>query len=136
MCLPEMSAVIPGKHPVRRKNMAVMHYLLTLLPFFFVDKVAYQHIQCLVTAGNIPQSIQNLFVSLFLYPVVGVNYLEIQTRCVFNPRIHGRTVTAVFLMNCFNDIGILCRIFICNFRGIILGGAIVHNQYFHIFSSL
>ena len=56
------------------------------------------------------------------------NYLDIQTRCVFNPRIHGRTVTAVFLMNCFNDIGILCRIFICNFRGIILGGAIVHNQ--------
>ena len=43
--LGEMMAVLPGKDLPLRKNMAIVHDLSALLPLFFIDKIADQHVK-------------------------------------------------------------------------------------------
>ena len=100
--------------------MLIAHDFFAALAFFFIDKIADQHIQRLFTAYQLPQRIQNRQISVLLYPVVAVYNLKIDTLRVFYSRIHRRTMTAVLLMDGAHYRRVLCSIFVRDTRGIIL----------------
>ncbi len=134
MPLGKMMAIVPGKQLPRRKNMTIMHYLLPLLPLFFIYKIADKHIQCTGPPSQFPQGIKNLQIRLFLHPVVAVHNLEIQSFRIPNPCIDGGAMSSVLLMNRFDNRGILLGIFLCN-PGRPVFGTVVHDNDFHILAA-
>ncbi len=127
----EMSAFLPGKDPVLRHKMPVMHDLFTPLPLFFIDKIADKHIQSLLAAGQFPKPHQYFQIGFLFYPVVAVHHFKVQSGCVCNAGIYGGPMPAVLLVNCLYDCRVLVGVAIRNPGGLIFG-AVVNHQNFHI----
>ena len=129
----EMSDIFPAKHTVFRQDMFITHHLFAAFPLFFVNKVADQKIKCIHTAGQLSQLFQNGEIGIFFYPVVTVYDFKINSGRIFNSGVDRRAVSAVFLMDRLYDRRIFCRIFVCDFGGVVLR-TVVDNQNLNILS--
>ena len=90
-------------------------------------------VECIHTAGQLSQLFQNGEIGIFFYPVVTVYHFKINSGRIFNSGVDRRAVSAVFLMDRLYDRRIFCRIFVCDFGGVILR-TVVDNQNFNILS--
>ncbi len=123
--------VAPCKNLACHKRGRIFHDFFTFCALLLVDKIRDQKVQRLIGTRNLPQRIQNLFISIGIHPVIAVHNLEKQPVCMCNPCIYRFAVPAVFLMDCFYNVRISFRICIRNFGCHILR-SVVHHQNLHI----
>ena len=122
----EMLYFIPCKNFIFRQCRLISHYFIFLFSFFLINKVAYQHIQCCITADNFPQCFENLHISTFFYPIIAVYNLKIKPCCMLQACINRRAMSTVFFVNCLDNAWIHCLIFVSNGGRLILR-SIINN---------
>ena len=125
------SHLIPGENPVFGHNPAVVHHHLMMRALFLIDKIRQEHVHGMLLFPQRPQGIKNFQISFFVYPVVAVHHFKIQSRGMGQPRIDRAAVSGVGLVDGPDDVRVSGGVGIRNFAGIILRGAVVHNQNFH-----
>ena len=124
--------LIPGDQLVLRKGRPVIHHLFPFHSFFFIDKVAYQHVQRLLPIDKLAQDFQDLFVCFFIYPVVAVNDLKIDPCSVSQACVDRFSMASIFLMDRPADVWIISGVFIRDLAGTVLCGTVVNDQYLHL----
>ena len=130
----KIPCLFPAEQLSLRKNIMVTGRRLVLCPFFFIYKITDHHIQHTSCRTKIMQCIQNLAITCFIYPVIAVYNLKIQSGSMIQSCIQSGTMAAVLLMNGTNNGWVFFRICICN-RTCIIGRTIVYDNNFHIFST-
>ena len=125
---------VPFKNFIYRKTMSVLHDFLSGCSLLFIYKIADQKIYCLWSADQLFQRFKNLVICLLIYPVIAVYHFKIESCGISDTCIDRFSMTAVLLMDCFDNCRIFLCIGICNLCSAVRG-SIIHNQDLNIFSS-
>ena len=125
---------VPAKDLVCRETVSVLHDFFTGSTLLLIDKIADEKIHRIGSAGKIIKCLQDLIVSVLIYPVIAVHNFEIKSCCVFDSCVHCLSMAAVFLMDGFYDGWIFLGIIICNL-GSTVTGTIIYNDDLYFLSS-
>ena len=125
---------VPAKDLVCRETVSVLHDFFTGSTLLLIDKIADEKIHRIGSAGKIIKCLQDLIVSVLIYPVIAVHNFEIKAGCVFDSCIDCLSMAAVFLVDGFYDSWIFLCIVIRDL-GSTVAGAIIYNDDLHFFSS-
>ena len=131
-----MMDVVPGEHFPGRENVPVVHELLAAVLHVLVDIVADQHVQLLPEGDERAQLVQRLREGLFVQPIVGVHDLVVKAAGMAQTLIDPFPVAAVFLVDGAHDVGILGGVAVADGGGVVLGGAVVHQNDLDIVAAL
>ena len=105
-----------------------MHDLLAAVLHVLVDIVADKHVQLLPEGDEGAQLVQRLREGLFVQPIVGVHDLVVKAAGMAQTLIDPFPVAAVFLMDGAHDVGVLGGVAVADGGGVVLGGAVVHQN--------
>ena len=131
----EMFYVSPGKHFILRKCRCITHCFFMFYSLLIINIVADHHIRCFSLMHQFCQLRQHLRIIFLIQPVIAVYDFEIQAGGIFQTGVDCLSVTAVFLMYCFDNGWIFGSIFICNLCGSVFGRTVIHNDNLHLFSA-
>ena len=92
-----------------------------------IDIVAHHHVHQLVVPHELAQLVQRLVQGGHVHPVIGVHHLVVDTPGVPDALVDPLAVAAIGLMDGPDDVGVLLLIPVADGRGVILGGAVVHQ---------
>ena len=79
--------IIPGEELLDGEHSVVAHYLMTLLTFLVIYKVADKKVKLFITTGKFSKGTEDLSVGDLFYPVVRINNFKEKTCCVLNSGI-------------------------------------------------
>ena len=131
----EAADVRPGKDPVFREHIGIAHDLLGVVLHMLIYIVAHHEVHRIGLPGKFPQFIQHLFQRIGIQPVVRVHHFVIEPGGVAQALIHALAVAAVGLVDGSDNAGILLGIPVADGRGVVLGGAVVHQDDLNVIPS-
>ena len=129
-----MSAIRPGEHLVLGEDIVIVNGAGGVVCHVLIDIVAQHHVQRRFHGLN-PQLTQYLLQGVGIQPVVGVHDLIIEPGGMPKPLIHALAMTAVGLMDGANDVRVLPGISVTDGRGVVLGGAVVHQYDLNVLAA-
>ena len=128
--------LLPAKDPAHGKYVPVVHYLLGVVLHMLIDIVGDHHIDGLFVPLELPQLVQHLFQRVHVHPVVRVHYFIVDALGVSDALVDSLSMAAVLLVDGPDNTGIPLLVTVTDGRGLILGGAVVHQDDLNIVPSL
>ena len=132
----EAADLVPAEHLIAGEYVAVVHHPLGVGLSVLVDIVADHHVHQLVVPDELAQLIQRLVQGGHIHPVVGVHHLIVDTPGVADALVDALTVAAVGLMDGPDNVGVLLLVAVADGRGVVLGGAVVHQDDLDVVAAL
>ena len=90
---------IPGENLVHWQAVTILHNLLAGSTLFLVYKVTDEKVNCFGAFYQLFQSFQDFFVGFFIYPVIAVYNLKIETLGIVDAGVYSAAVAKVWLMD-------------------------------------
>ena len=101
-----------------------------------IDIVAHHHVHQPVVPDELAQLVQGLVQGGHIHPVVRVHYLIVNAPGVADALVHALAVAAVLLVDGTDDVGVLLLIPVADGRGLVFGGAVVHQNDLNVVAPL
>ena len=101
-----------------------------------IDIVAHHHVHQPVVPDELAQLVQGLVQGGHIHPVVRVHYLIVNAPGVADALVHALAVAAVLLVDGPDDVGVLLLIPVADGRGLVFGGAVVHQNDLNVVAPL
>ncbi len=128
----EVLHLVPTEDAVLREGRAVAHDLLVLLSHLVIDKVADEHIHRRTRQHLLPQLVHDPGQRILVDPVIGIHHLEEESARIAEAGIHRLAVPAILLMHRLADAGVFPLILLGDLQGIVLLGAVIHDDDLHL----
>ena len=129
---PEPADLIPGEDLVLWEYIGVPHHLLGVVLHVLVDIVGDEQVHRLLHGGKLPQLVQGGGQSLLVQPVIGIHHLVVQAAGPAQALVDPLAVAAVLLVNGLDNGRIFGRVFVADGRGVVFGGAVIHQNDLYI----
>ena len=124
----EAPDVLPAEHPAHREYVAVGHDPLGVVLHVLIDVVGYHQIHQLAVPDKLAQLVQHLTQGVHVQPVVGIHYLIIDSPGIADALVDPLAVAAVGLVDGPDNVGVLFGVAVADGGGVVLGGAVVHQN--------
>ena len=118
----------PGEQPVLGEHVGVADGVAGAVLHVLVDVVAEHQVGGGAAVQQQAQPVQHLFQGFGVQPVVAVHYLVIKAGGVADALVDPLAVAAVLLMDDPDDVGVLVGVRVADGGGVVLGGAVVHQD--------
>ena len=128
--------LLPAEHPVPGKYVPVVHHPLGVVLHMLIHVVADEHVHRLFVPDELAQLVQGLAEGGHVHPVVGVHHLVVDPPGVAEALVDSLPVAAVGLVDGPDDVRILLRVPVADGGGVVLGGAVVHQDDFNVVAPL
>ena len=123
---------IPGENLVHWQAVTVLHNLLAGRTLFLVYKVTDEKVNCFGAFYQLFQSFQDFFVGFFIYPVIAVYNLKIETLGIVDAGVYSAAVAKVWLMDGADNAWIFLLVFICDLGCSVLGSIVNYKDLYFI----
>ena len=132
----EVPDVLPVEHPAHGEHIAVAHHPLGVVLHVLIDVVGDHQVHQLAVPDKLPQLVQHLMQGVHIQPVIGVHHLIVDALGIADALVHPLAVAAVGLVDGPDDIGVFFCVPVTDGRGVVLGGAVIHQNDFDVVPAL
>ena len=135
LALGETADLGPAEFTTLREHVAIPHDLLGTFVHLFIHVIANHHIRRFGKLHLAAQICHDFLHGIGIKPVVGVNNFEVAAGCFANTGIHTRTMAAIFLVDCLDDVRVAALPLVGLLARVVFRRTVIHDKNFNVIAA-